>query len=435
MPCQVAVVVTNAALVPPELRDRPDVLLVTPKTALREVALCAPRVIVAAISGPDDDATMEAAAAIRSRLPHLPVLMLVHQGTESVAVAALRAGVKNYFRAPHEMHELLRACEDSSSAEARAGSDEMIGASAPVQDVKALLKRIAAADTNLLITGETGTGKELAARFVHANSRRHSRQIVSLNCAAIPDSLLESELFGYAKGAFTGAAGRTSGKLEIAHEGTIFFDEVGDMSVISQSKILRVIDTRDVYPLGTHRPIRVDVRIVAATNQDLERKVRDGLFRADLLYRLNVAHVHMPPLRERREDIPLLLRHYVTVFGRMFARPGASFSSEALELLTHYEWPGNIRELRNVVERQFLYSESDVFAISTLPPCISMCAPNHGSRNDRERILQALADANWNKSKAAATLHWSRMTLYRKLARMAKEPSRESAGPTGAACA
>lgn len=295
----------------------------------------------------------------------------------------------------------------------------MIGNSLAIWKVKTYLRKVAMTDSHVLITGETGTGKELAAQYIHQQGTRRAKPLVSINCAALPDGLFESELFGYERGAFTGAISSYEGKLKLAHGGTVLFDEIGDMSPYAQAKILRVIETKEVYPLGGRRSVPLDIRIIAATNRDLERSMAKNEFRQDLYFRLNVARVHLPPLRERKEDIPLLIDHYSQEFSRRFGQQIEGFSEEAMELLLRYDWPGNIRELMNLIERIFIDPPREKIDVADLPESMRYPLPvrQESAPAEREILLYTLSQTNWNKSKAAERLHWSRMTLYRKIAK------------------
>jgi DNA-binding NtrC family response regulator len=307
----------------------------------------------------------------------------------------------------------------------------LAGASPAIAGVRAYTTRLAAVDTNVLITGETGVGKELVARLLHERSPRARKPFVSLNCAAIPDTLLESELFGYERGAFTDATAPRPGQLQQAHGGTLLFDEVGDMSLIAQAKVLRAIETREVKPLGGRTAIPVDVRVIAATNQDLERMTVEGRFRADLYYRLGVAHVRLPALRARLDDLEPLIECFLTEFNRKYHRALAGFTPEALECLRGYPWPGNVRELRNLVELAVINVDRDLVRTDDLPAHIrarratpetmagmmGMADTDTLSPDERTRLVSALEATKWNKSRAARELSWSRMTLYRKLAK------------------
>ncbi|MGB8768537.1 MAG: sigma-54 dependent transcriptional regulator, partial [Candidatus Korobacteraceae bacterium] len=284
---------------------------------------------------------------------------------------------------------------------------------------KAQMTKVAGADCTVLITGETGTGKELAAEFVHSHSPRRGKPFVCVNCAAIPDSLLESELFGHSKGAFTGAEDIREGVFAAADGGTIFLDEVGDMSLFAQAKILRVLERKEVCRLGGTQRRQLDVRFVAATNQDLEAMTQCGSFRKDLFFRLNVARVHLPPLRDRKDDIPLVIDHYCREFSCRAGCPTPTFSQDSFKYLLEYDWPGNIRELKNVLENLFLGEVPGEVHPGHLPAYLRELIEKscNLSSSERDQLITALSAAQWNKSKAAEILHWSRMTLYRKMAK------------------
>ncbi|HVU48552.1 MAG TPA: sigma-54 dependent transcriptional regulator [Terracidiphilus sp.] len=295
----------------------------------------------------------------------------------------------------------------------------MIGASKPFLDIKLALARIAASNCTVLITGETGTGKELAAEFVHANSARRDRPFVCINCAAIPESLIESELFGHSRGAFTGADATYDGLLTAANGGTVFLDEIGDMSLTAQAKILRVIEKKEVCRVGATRPTKLDIRFVTATNQNLEAKGGDGSFRRDLFFRLSVAHVRLPALRERKEDLPLLVKHYSREFRPAPHVKPIEFSEASLRLLLAYDWPGNVRELKNLVEAMSIAEVAGPIEPAHLPerlqPAEKKCAVEKAEIAERESLISALTEEGGNKAAAARRLNWSRMTLYRKL--------------------
>ena len=295
----------------------------------------------------------------------------------------------------------------------------MIGNSLEIWKLKTYLRKVAMTDSHVLITGETGTGKELAAQYVHQHSARSTKPLVTINCAAVPDGLLESELFGYERGAFTGALSSYPGKLKLADGGTVLFDEIGEMSSYAQAKILRVIESREVYPLGGRRSVPLDVRIIAATNRDLDQEMATKGFRQDLYFRLNVARIKLPPLRERKEDIPLLIDHFARLFSARVGCEIIGFTDESMELLKRNDWPGNIRELMNLIERICIDPPAGKISLSDLPE--SMQSPQPDRRDvvpkERELLLYTLSQTNWNKSQAAERLHWSRMTLYRKMAK------------------
>jgi len=364
--------------------------------------------------------------AIRARDARCAVVLLTESSSEAFAVDALRAGASDLLADTVSQHEIAIAVGRlTGQSEVIAtegvhlvGGGRLIGMSVSARGVRESIRNAAATDSNVLITGETGTGKELVADLIHRNSARASRPMVCINCAAIPDSLLESELFGYERGAFTGAVTATPGKLEQAAGGTIFFDEIGDMSAYAQAKILRAIESREIHRLGGRRPIRLDVRVIAATNRDLDELAMNEAFRKDLYFRINVARVHLAPLRERQSDIPPLIQHYVREFNRTFRTDVRDLEPETLDRLLAYDWPGNVRELRNVIESVFGSRPAARIVWIDLPEWLRRRLGEHAvTPGEQERIISALAATNWNKSKAAANLHWSRMTLYRKLAK------------------
>lgn len=362
---------------------------------------------------------------LRRAHPETPMLLLVACGSEETAIAALRLGVADYIALPVHPHSLSEAMDRCSRREAAVGRanvlgfgqpcDAMIGASENLQRIKNYMTRVAASNCTVLITGETGTGKELAAEFIHRQSNRRNKPFVCVNCAAIPDPLLESELFGHARGAFTGADSTRDGLFRSAEGGTVLLDEIGDMSLTAQAKILRVLETKEVSRLGGVERQKVDIRFLAATNQDLESMTERGAFRRDLFYRLNVARVELPPLRDRKEDIPLLVEHYRRQLG---GDDLARISEECMNRIAQYDWPGNIRELRNVLESIFLHCTADEVQAHDLPARLDR-GTNQAclSPDERGRLIDALCATQWNKSRAAEKLNWSRMTLYRKMAK------------------
>jgi DNA-binding NtrC family response regulator len=383
---------------------------------------------VAAVILEVDRADAEAALQfVRAMHRSTRILLLVRESSEQLAIAALNAGAKRYvtWRAPaEEFHAALEAVltEPGTADLVRAPAAEcvqaerFIGESAPMRRLRAEIARTARCESNVLITGETGTGKELVAELIHANSARRHEPFVCLNSTAIPDPLIESELFGYERGAFTGAYASSSGKLAAANRGTVFFDEIGDISTALQAKLLRALDGKLVYRLGGNKPVPIDVRVVAATNQDLERAVHASQFRNDLYYRLNVIRLEVPPLRERPDDIVALASHFIATFNRTFGMSVVRFEDEALDALVRHDWPGNGRELKNVVEAAFANLTDDDRAVMPLPPQFRKATAT--ADTERAQIVSALLSTKWNKSRAAEQLHWSRMTLYRKLARL-----------------
>ncbi|MFY9942592.1 MAG: sigma-54 dependent transcriptional regulator, partial [Desulfobacterales bacterium] len=346
----------------------------------------------------------------------------------ALAIAALRLGVNDYFKIPFDYPVLLTSIRrqlppplaSHPAAADTAPVPELIGASPAMGTLKDFLSKVAAADSTVLVTGETGTGKELAAALIHRQSRRRRRPLVSVNCAALPEGLVESELFGHTRGAFTGAVADRAGKFELAGGGTLFLDEIGDISLLAQAKLLRTIEFKEICPVGGRRPVSLDVRIIAATNQEPEELVAAGRFRKDLYYRINVARVHIPPLRQRREDIPTLVAHFIAGFNPRFGRRVQGLTSEALACLMVYDWPGNVRELRNLIEATFINLPPDRIEFMNLPAPFrrqmdALQAQSAATPDERRQVVSALIAADWNKSRAAQRLKWSRMTLYRKI--------------------
>jgi two-component system response regulator HydG/two-component system response regulator AtoC len=299
------------------------------------------------------------------------------------------------------------------------GGERLIGETPAIRAVRTCIAQFASVDSNVLIMGETGTGKELVAELIHRNSSRGTKPLIAVNCAAIPDTLLENELFGHERGAFTGAGARQAGLLQIAHGGTVFLDEIGDMTLQAQAKILRAVEAKEVQRLGGRGTVPVDIRIVAATNQDLQRLVSEGRFRRDLYFRLSVARIDLPPLRDRRADIPLLVTQAIGDLNHQFGQSVAALSEHALDHLLAHDWPGNIRELKHLLEAVYVMGPPSVIGCEHLPAWFTrQMVPGHPCEaDDRARLLWALRETNWNKSRAAQRLRISRMTLYRKLVR------------------
>jgi DNA-binding NtrC family response regulator len=385
-----------------------------------------PEVVI--VSARDRDASPEIDCLRRLRCAscHPKLLFLAAISSEELAIAAFHSGAQHYLRAPWTIAMLQAAVIDliptvvvPESCPALDGGERLVGRSPAMRELRAYLARIAPTTSNVLVLGETGTGKELVAELIHRNSRRASKPFVCLNTAAIPEALLENELFGHERGAYTGASSAQAGKLAAAHGGTVFLDEIGDVSSAIQAKLLRVIESKSLYPLGGTHPSEVDIRIVAATNTDLAQAVQCGAFRKDLFYRLNVLRVDLPPLRERPEDIPLLVGHYLRRFNQELGRSVAGLSARASETLRGYAWPGNVRELRNVVEALLVNLAPETTGEVDVPPQVmrQLAEALSAPVSERERLLSALISTKWNKSKAAQQLHCSRMTLYRRMQR------------------
>ena len=360
----------------------------------------------------------------------VPIILITRYSSEEKVIAALRAGINDYFIEPFSYKDLVASIQRNISSiynqpETRPKkavkfqyhSQPMLGESKPMRQAQAYLTKLAATDSTVLITGETGTGKELAAELIHRNSPRRRKPFICVNCAALPEGLVESELFGYERGAFTGAVAAKPGKFEMADKGTVFLDEVCDMNPYAQAKILRSIECKEVYPLGGKGAIPLDLRVIAATNQDPEKLMSEGKFREDLYYRLNVARIHMPPLREKKEDIPRLIAHAINKFNCRFRRNIQGLTKDAMTTLFRYDWPGNVRELMNLIEASFINLPDKGVTVMDLPKQLRKRLYNSAKLplNERKQIVSALFETKWNKSKVAQKLNWSRMTVYRKM--------------------
>ncbi|MDJ0666698.1 MAG: sigma-54 dependent transcriptional regulator [Desulfobacterales bacterium] len=364
---------------------------------------------------------------IRSMEPSLPIVIIVQHSSEDSAIAAFRAGVTDYLKIPFRKRDLVERINVSLNGTFKRirlkgknnGPHEhpMIGDSHTMQEIRAYLQDVATIDSNVLISGETGTGKELAARFIHENSPRKEQPFVCINCAALPENLVESELFGYNRGAFTGAVGSKPGKFELADGGSLFLDEIGEMSIYAQAKILRSIDNKEIVRLGGNAEVHANVRVIAATNLDPEKLVEDRLFREDLYYRLNVVRIHMPPLKERKEDIPLIVDWALDNLNRRYNAHVSGMSDDVKRCLMRYDWPGNVRELLNVIEAVYIKPPQSHIDADHLPKPFVKKISENGSHppNERRTIVSTLIETKWNKSIAARQLKWSRMTLYRKM--------------------
>ena len=384
-----------------------------------------PDVVVVVTADANPRAELEFLHTLKHDQARAAIVFLAASSTEDLAIAALRAGAQQYLKAPWTTQALRSAVNDVRQTapapvaveDGLVGGDALVGRSLVMRDLRDRLVRIARAGSNVLILGETGTGKELVAELLHKNSPRAARPLVCINTAAIPDALIENELFGHERGAFTGASGSAPGKLAAAHGGTLFLDEIGDLAPAVQAKLLRAIENKSVYRLGSTQAVQFDARIVAATNVDLERAVADGRFRRDLYFRLNVVRVEIPPLRERPDDIPRLVTHYLARFNRELGRSVRGLSDRALATLCAYRWPGNVRELKNVLEALLVHLAPETTGVVDVPPEVmrQLTAAMGAPVSERDRLLEALTATNWNKSRAARQLKCSRMTLYRKM--------------------
>jgi DNA-binding NtrC family response regulator len=383
--------------------------------------------------------------------PELTVIIMTAYASVESAVKALKAGAYDYITKPFDPDELShlirRAAEHRSlraenlrlkeSLEEVTSATPIIGQSAATERVLQMIETVSATDATVLVQGESGTGKELVARAIHASSERRYNPMVVVNCGALAEGILESELFGHEPGAFTGARYRRKGKFEAADGGTIFLDEIGDVTPRVQVELLRVLEEKSVTRLGGNTPIPVDFRVVAATNRDLEAMVRDGKFRDELFWRLNVFKIEIPPLRNRREDIPLLADHFLERFCRAMNRREKGLADDARVALQNYTWPGNVRELQNAIERSVVIGTSDTIGVKDLPVRITGAPQQPGpqSMSEVEKIhIQAVLDSTGgNISRAARILEVDRVTLYNKIRKYdLKRPSHGNAGDAAA---
>jgi len=377
--------------------------------------------------------------------PSIPIIIITAHGTIGTAVEALKRGAFDYITKPFEQDDLKNIIYKAfktavfSDDELIPGGDEIdhldiIGQSEPMIEIYEVIKKVSATLTTVLITGETGTGKELIANAIHRNSPRKDAPFIKINCAAIAENLLESELFGYEKGAFTGAVNRKPGRFELAHKGTLFLDEVGELPKDMQVKLLRVIQDQEFERVGGLRTIKVDVRLITATNRDLKQDVKDDRFREDLYYRLNVLPMHIPPLRERREDIVSLTSFFLDKFNTKLGRDITEISPEVREVLNRYDWPGNIRELENLIERLVLLAPGNTLIVEELPPEVRFFDTDRSlpelqgggksfkaiirqrtSEIEKDMIEKVLSECDGNVSKAARQLGLSRKGLQLKM--------------------
>jgi two-component system, NtrC family, nitrogen regulation response regulator NtrX len=426
-----------------EVRDAPD-----GAQGLASAGEVEPDIVLLDLMMPGDLDGMAVLARLRERFPDLPVVMMSGRAGLSDAVKATKLGASTFLEKPLTPEgvllalgsalELRRARQEARALREDLGlTDEMIGDSPGIRRVREMIARIAPTDARVMITGESGTGKELVAAAIHYGSTRRDRPFVRVNCAAIPRDLVESEMFGHEKGSFTGATERRIGRFELAHTGTLLLDEVGDLGGEAQAKLLRAIEAREIERVGGGKPIRIDVRVIAATNKDLTRAVAEGSFREDLLFRLNVIPLEVPPLRERPDDIPALVRHFAARHRRKSAQPAPTWTSEALLALQQHRWPGNVRELANIVERLAILHAGravtaehvrEVVPVTAdaaareraLPDPATLVGPLSETLDDFERLLiqRALSVAQGNIAEAARRLKTDRPNLYRRMKRL-----------------
>ena len=437
------------------LQDEGFEVLTAPdgETALKLVGQRVPDIVLLDIALPGMDG-LDVLQELKRLHPYLPVVMISAYGSVENAVRATRLGAYDFIEKPPHADkilltvrnglELARLSEENRRLRQQtAPTREIIGKSEPLRKLREALNLVAPTNASVLITGENGTGKELVARALHAYSKRSHRTFVEVNCAAIPEDLIESELFGHEKGAFTGATDRHRGKFDLAHEGTLFLDEIGDMSLKTQAKILRILEEQRFERVGGQRSIQVDVRIIAATNKNLEEEIIRGAFREDLYHRINVIPLIVPPLRERREDIPLLATHFLKELAREENAPAKTFSPQALEALAAQPWPGNVRELKNFVWRLGIMSPKPVIDLADLPFNAPPSAPEEGGDGEfidpflqvpsfrearalfeKQFLRRKLEECRGNVSLLAEKIGLERSHLYRKLKSYGLEPGK-----------
>lgn len=394
--------------------------------------------VVSDIKMPDMDG-LEVLRHVRGRDPEIPVIMITAYATVEMSIQALRHGAYDMLTKPFEPDELIYrvknalqhhelVVENRELREELSGQfkfEHIVGASPAIRALLEKVAKVAIRDTSVLITGESGTGKELVAQAVHHNSRRREHRFVAVNCGALPENILESELFGYRKGAFTGATENRKGLLESAHRGTLFLDEIGNLPHNMQRTLLRFLQEQEFHRLGDTTPTKVDVRIISATNSDLTAEVAAGSFREDLYYRLNVINLHLPPLRDRQDDIPLLAAHFIRLQNAKFGTEFKGFTGEAMEKLCSYSWPGNIRQLCNVIEAAMTISSSHYIGIPELQQLIDIGpadrSPEHDdysaalSNFETDYLTRLLRRHAGNIEEAAAEAGMNMATIYRKL--------------------
>jgi two-component system nitrogen regulation response regulator NtrX len=392
---------------------------------------------------------IEVLKKIRSQAPDAQVIMMSGHGTIETAVRATKFGAYDFAEKPLSVDKLVIVIQNALEKKRLADENrqlrqrlveryEIIGESAVIRELKEQIEIAGPSNGRVLIFGENGTGKELIARQIHLHSVRAEKPFVEVNCAAIPQDLIESELFGHEKGAFTGATSLRKGKFELADQGTLFLDEIGDMSLSTQAKVLRVLQEQTVQRVGGTETFAVDVRVIAASNKELEKEIQEERFREDLFYRLNVIPFQMPPLRERREDIPLLVRYFVGEYARQNGVKKKTFSKEGMDLLLRYHWPGNVRELKNIIERIMIMVQKDTIGAAEIPPGIRGDADRPKGWNytgtlrearlafEGDYIRKKLVENDWNISKTAKVLQIERSNLHRKIKGLGLEEPKSS---------
>jgi len=384
---------------------------------------------------------IEGLKRIKKLSPGIPVIIMTAYASVETAREALKSGAFDYLTKPLDIDELELIVQRAlrhhqleqenrylrERLDDRFDFSNIIGNSRPMKKLFETLAQVAPTDATVLITGESGTGKEIVANAIHQNSPRRERPMIKVNCAALPETLLESELFGHEKGAFTGATTRTRGRFQLAHQSTIFLDEISEMTPATQAKILRTLQEREVEPLGSSSTVKIDTRIISATNKDLENEIRDGRFRDDLYYRLNVVRTEIPPLRKRREDIPLLADYFLKQYVEKNRKLVKGFTPRAMDAIMRYDWPGNVRELENLIERAVIMTRGDMITLDEFPNTINhkfseideveneLSTGRTLKDAEKEIIIRTLEETGGNRTHAAKILGISRRTLQLKL--------------------
>ncbi len=408
-----------------------------PHAALAALEQTLPDLVITDLKMPDMSG-IELLQSVRARSIEIPVMIITGYSSVENAIEALRLGAADFIKKPYDMEELLHQVtlilesrklkqENQALRAALANQhegSELLGESAAIKTLREMIFKLAAIRCNVIVSGESGTGKELVARDLHQLSSWADKPFVVIDCGAVTDTLLESELFGHEKGAFTGADRQRIGRLESASGGTVFLDEICNISDAMQTKLLRVVQEQKIVRVGGTEPIEIDVRFVAATNRDLTAMVRSGEFREDLYHRLNVVQIHVPPLRERRDDIPLLIEHFISVMNRRYRRDIQGFDAASLRHFQDYHWPGNVRELKNLVERLVVLADQPVLKLQTPPSALNVAESESESLDydepdlktlEQRYILKTLQRLNGNRERTAQTLGINKSTLWRKL--------------------
>ncbi|MBI4826871.1 MAG: sigma-54-dependent Fis family transcriptional regulator [Nitrospirae bacterium] len=403
------------------------------KEGIRQFKETSPDVVLLDVWLPDTDG-LEVLKTIKADADAVSVIMISGHRNIEKAVEAIKLGAYDFLEKPLSLEKVIIPINNALEKQRLERENielrntiskkwEIIGEGPAMKTIKHEIATAGASQSRVIIYGESGTGKELVARSLHEASDRKDRDFIEVNCAAIPQELIESELFGHEKGSFTGASDRKKGKFELANRGTLFLDEIGDMSMTTQAKVLRIIETQEFQSVGGSKNIKVDVRIIAATNKDLLKEIKNGNFREDLYFRLNVIPIHMPPLRERKEDIPLLVEHFLASLARQYGQKKKIMSKPTLNSLMGYDWPGNVRELKNTIERFVIMNPTEIIDVVDIPSAKSSGIVLSGDRTlkdareefEKEFILKKLQENNWNISKTSEILEIERSNLHRKM--------------------